>query len=203
MNCDIAPLSCNYHMRQSTLRIESLIHWILPCGLYTTSYRSVFATCLRNAYAITICANPPCESNLSYTGFCHAVCTLHRIARCSPLAYATLTASRSASRCPNRQNKGANAFAPAPLSQVEDGPWMKMVPELRLFGIESSPRIETVWHLRTLTGRAPYTPAERPARSRYSTPHRRSKRPWQTTPGPQAFPRTKAPVAWAQWPPRP
>ena len=29
----------------------------------------------------------------------------------------------------------ANAFAPAPLSQVEDGPWMKMVPELKSFGV--------------------------------------------------------------------
>ena len=59
MNCDIAPLSCNYHMRQSTLRIEALIHWILPCGLYTTSYRSVFATCLRNAYGIPLCLEMP------------------------------------------------------------------------------------------------------------------------------------------------
>ncbi len=54
MNYGIAPLSCNYHMRQSTLRIDALIHWILPCGLYTTSYRSVFATCLRNAYGIPL-----------------------------------------------------------------------------------------------------------------------------------------------------
>lgn len=59
MNCGIAPLSCNYHMRQSTLRIEALIHWILPCGLYTTSYRSVFATCLRNAYGILLCLEMP------------------------------------------------------------------------------------------------------------------------------------------------
>lgn len=59
MNCGIAPLSCNYHMRQSTLRIEALIHWILPCGLYTTSYRSVFATCLRNAYGIPLCLEMP------------------------------------------------------------------------------------------------------------------------------------------------
>lgn len=102
MNCGIAPLSCNYHMRQSTLRIDALILWILPYSLYTTSYRSVFVTCLRNAYGIPLCLEMP-ES----------------------------------------QNKGANAFAPAPLSQVEDGPWMKMVPrlalgivpELRLFGI--------------------------------------------------------------------
>ena len=59
MNCDIAPLSCNYHMRQSTLRIEALIHWIFPCGLYTTSYRSAFATCLRNAYGIPLCLEMP------------------------------------------------------------------------------------------------------------------------------------------------
>ena len=68
MNCGIAPLSCNYHMRQSTLRIEALIHWILPCGLYTTSYRSVFATCLRNAYGIPLCLEMP-ESPKQRGGF--------------------------------------------------------------------------------------------------------------------------------------
>lgn len=73
---------------------------------------------------------------------------------------------------------------------------LQIVPKLKPFGVGDNPRVEAVWHLRTLTGRALCTPAKRPARSRHSTPRQKSKRPWRTTLGPQAFPRMKAPVAW-------